>query len=152
MLPLINKEAANNSCNTNKMHYSTIYAYNFAQLLHASTPLYRHLQVADTKIYLKHIVIKKPTPNFQRARIIHHYTTTKEKSFKTNETTWFNIMCRFNHLTPKYINVKVNRSTAQSTQYDIQLIELYTILNKTCQIFTIDNINYICLLCSILLL
>lgn len=47
---------------------------------------------------------------------------------------WFNILFRFNHLTPKYIHIKVKRSTAQSTQYDIQLIKLYTILTKTCQI------------------
>lgn len=39
---------------------------------------------------------------------------TKEKLRKDNEAIWFNKMCRFNRLTPKYTHIKVKENYAQS--------------------------------------
>jgi hypothetical protein len=44
--------------------------------------------------------------NAQQARIIHHYKNTKEKLLKTNAAIWCNKMCKFKHLTFKYIKFK----------------------------------------------
>jgi len=38
--------------------------------------------------------------------IIHHYKNTREKLLQTNAAIWFNKMCRFKQLTPKYIQIK----------------------------------------------
>jgi len=37
-----------------------------------------------------------------------------EKLLKTNTTVWFNRMCRFNHLMPKYIHVTVSSNNANN--------------------------------------
>jgi len=57
----------------------------------------------------------EPVTNFQQARIIHHCISTKKKLFKTNAVVWFNKMCRFHHLTVKYIHIKANGNNVKRT-------------------------------------
>jgi hypothetical protein len=52
--------------------------------------------------------------NAQQARIIHRHKNTKQKLLKTNAAIRFNNMCRLKHLTPKYIQIKVNGNSTQS--------------------------------------
>ena len=52
--------------------------------------------------------------NAQQARIIHHHKNTKQKLLKTKAAMWFNSMRRLKHLTPKYIQIKVNENRTQS--------------------------------------
>jgi len=44
--------------------------------------------------------------NAQYARITHQYLNTKGKSLRTNAAIWFNTMCRLQHVTPTYIQIK----------------------------------------------
>jgi len=51
----------------------------------------------------------------RRARIIHHHhKNTKEKFLKANAAEWFNKICRLQHLSPKYIQVKANGNNTRS--------------------------------------
>jgi len=51
----------------------------------------------------------------QQAGIIHHCINTKKKLFKIKAAAWFNKMCRFRHLTVKYIHIKVNGNKVKRT-------------------------------------
>jgi len=42
----------------------------------------------------------------QQASIIHHYKGTKENLLKVIADIWFNKLCRFQHITPKYTQIK----------------------------------------------
>jgi hypothetical protein len=57
------------------------------------------------------IRIKIVTP--QQAKATIKYKSTKLKLLKTNTATWFNKICRSKHLTPKYINIKINGQNQQ---------------------------------------
>jgi hypothetical protein len=56
----------------------------------------------------------------QVLKIVHHYQNTKEKLLKTNAAVLLNKMFRLNHLTPKYIRIKVTGYNAY--QYSALLI------------------------------
>jgi len=40
-------------------------------------------------------------------------TRAKEKQLKRNAAVWCNKMCKFNHLTSKYINIEINGNNKQ---------------------------------------
>jgi len=41
-----------------------------------------------------------------KQEIVHHYKNTREKLLQTNAAIWFNKVCRFKQLTPKYVQIK----------------------------------------------
>jgi len=51
--------------------------------------------------------------NTQQAKTTGSYKHAKEKSLKRNAAIWFNKMCKVNHLTSKYINIKINGNNKQ---------------------------------------
>jgi len=62
-----------------------------------------------------------------------------EKLLKTNTTIWFNRMCRFNHLMPKYVHITVSSNNANNRLllllfHQHYIIFVYIILTKTCKI------------------
>jgi hypothetical protein len=50
----------------------------------------------------------------QQAKSTIKYNSTKLKLLKTNAAIWFNKTCRSKHLTPKYINIKINGQNWQT--------------------------------------
>jgi len=78
--------------------------------------------------------------NAQHTRIIHHYKNYTEKLLKTNTTIWFNRICRFNHLMPKYIHIAVSSNKANNKLlllllfHQHYIIFVYIILTKTSKI------------------
>jgi hypothetical protein len=52
--------------------------------------------------------------NAQYAKTINNFRNTKEKLLRANAAIWFNKPCRANHLTPKYIHLKVAGNNQQS--------------------------------------
>jgi replicative superfamily II helicase len=48
--------------------------------------------------------------NAQLAKTTYSFTNTKKKLLKTNAVICFNKKCRNHELTPKQINIKVNRN------------------------------------------
>ena len=49
----------------------------------------------------------------QQAKLCRNYENIKLRLLKTNAAIWFNKMCRFKHLKPNYINIKINRKKSQ---------------------------------------
>jgi len=42
----------------------------------------------------------------QQVKILYHYKSTKKKLPKAKAAVWFNKLCRIQHLTPKYTQIK----------------------------------------------
>jgi len=66
--------------------------------------------------------------NAQQARIIHHYMKPKEKLLKTNVAIRCSRMCRFKHLTSKYMQFK-SIQNAQNEQHENEDFCLFSVKN-----------------------
>jgi hypothetical protein len=51
--------------------------------------------------------------NTQQAKTTGAYKHAKEKLLKRNAAIWFNKICKVNHLTSKYISIKINGNNKQ---------------------------------------
>jgi len=51
--------------------------------------------------------------NTQQAKTNGAYKHAKENLLKINAAVWFNKTCKVNHLTSKYINIKINGNNEQ---------------------------------------
>ena len=51
----------------------------------------------------------------KQAKTIHEYKSLKRRLYKTTAAIWYNKTCREEHLTPKYISIKINGNSRQCT-------------------------------------
>jgi hypothetical protein len=58
-----------------------------------------------------------------------HMRNTKEKLHKTNAAIWFNKMCKYKQLTPKYIVIKIKGNNPRN-QKTIKVATLTTTSNS----------------------